>query len=438
MGNWLKSLLPTGLFGRSLLIIVSPLILLQVIASVIFYEQHWQIVSRRLASAVAGEVALAVAQIEAIGTGEERRQHLNEIGALLGVAFAWHDGEILANQSPDPDEDPVADGLIRAIDERLDRPFAVIGDAIERHLLVRVQLADGVLDAVVSRKRVHTSTTYVFMLWMVGSAMILFAVAGLFMRNQIRPIRRLAIAAERFGKGQNPGEVRIEGATEVRRAAIEFERMRERLTRQIQQRTDMLSGVSHDLRTPLTRMKLALTFLGDGPETDGLRTDIREMEQMLDAYLAFARGEAGETAEPTDLVALVEDVVEGARRGGTDVQLAVDGPVTLDLRPIAVRRGLANLIANACRHGRHVAVHLAHLDHSVEVTVDDDGPGVPRDRREDVFRPFVRLDPARSPQAVGVGLGLTIARDVMRSHGGDVLLEDSPYGGLRARVRLPG
>jgi two-component system osmolarity sensor histidine kinase EnvZ len=272
---------------------------------------------------------------------------------------------------------------------------------------------------------------------MVVSGGVLFAVALLFMRNQIRPIRRLAAAAERFGKGRDTPGFKPEGALEVRQASRAFLVMRERIQRQISQRTEMLAGVSHDLRTPLTRMKLQLALLGDSPDIAELKADVAEMERMIEGYLAFARGEGSEVPEPTDLAALIDDVCQAARRQGAVIDLAIDGDLILPLRPQAIRRCVTNLISNARRYGGYIAVAAGRRGRMVEVTIDDDGPGIPAERREEVFKPFYRLEASRNQATGGTGLGMTIARDIARHHGGDVTLDTSPLGGLRCVIRLP-
>jgi two-component system osmolarity sensor histidine kinase EnvZ len=273
---------------------------------------------------------------------------------------------------------------------------------------------------------------------MVGTSMILFAVASIFMRNQVRPIQRLAEAADQFGKGRDMEEdFRPEGALEVRRAAAAFNLMRRRIRRQIRQRTDMLSGVSHDLRTPITRMKLQLAMLADDSDVSELKGDIAEMERMIEGYLTFARGEGNEPTTETDLGLLVEDIVAIWRRNGVKIDCHVEGRLTAWVRPDAVKRSIENLVANASRYGGQLWVRAGRRGDAIEITVDDDGPGIPEAQREDVFRPFYRLEESRNPDTGGTGLGLAIARDLLRSHGGDIILEDSPHGGLRARARLP-
>ncbi len=278
-------------------------------------------------------------------------------------------------------------------------------------------------------------TIFLFVGWLVGSALLLFSIAALFMRNQVRAIRRLARSAEAFGMGRDVPAIRPEGASEVRQAAAAFNRMQDRIRRFLAQRTEMLAGVSHDLRTPLTRLRLALAML---PRTEELRqdvaemtADVEEMDRMIGGYLAFARGEGTEQAEAVNLAAILDDVAAGARRAGASLELDVPADLTLKLRADAVRRAVTNLVDNARRHARHVVLAAVAQGRSVLVTVDDDGPGIPADRRESVFRPF------ESGSSGGTGLGLTIARDIVRAHGGEIVLEDSPLGGLRARIRLP-
>jgi two-component system, OmpR family, osmolarity sensor histidine kinase EnvZ len=304
--------------------------------------------------------------------------------------------------------------------------------------LISIELHDGVLQVAAPRKRLFTPTTYIFVLWMAGSSLVLLAIASIFMRNQVRALRRLAAAAEGFGKGRDMPDFRLEGATEVRQAGNAFLKMRDRLRRQITQRTEMLAGVSHDLRTPLTRMRLALELMGDKePTVAELKADVIAMERMVQSYLAFARGEGPEQPRDLDLVLLIEEVAAVLRREGTPVSLALPEEYVLPLRPDAMRRCLANLLGNARRFASHIWVTAVPVRQGIDVLIDDDGSGIPVAERENVFRPFFRLDAPRNPTTSGVGLGLTIARDVARGHGGELTLEDSPQGGLRVRLHLP-
>jgi two-component system osmolarity sensor histidine kinase EnvZ len=333
--------------------------------------------------------------------------------------------------------DPLRDMLRRALNDRLSYPFDIDMAHAPETIAIRVGVPEGVYVILSPERRIYTPTTQVFIIWMTGSSILLSAIALLFMRNQIRPIRRLAEAAEAIGKGRDVPLFKLEGASEVRQAGAALMVMRDRLKRQITQRTTMLAGVSHDLRTPLTRMKLQLELMPHSDETRELGSDILEMETMLDAYLAFARGEEGEPAVLTDLGELLGEVVLAARRQNARIRLNVPEGAAVTLRRNAMKRCLANLIGNAVRYGKESQVNVAVHSNAVDIVVDDDGPGISPDRREEVFRPFTRLEESRNVDTGGVGLGLTIARDIARFHGGDIVLEDSPLGGLRARVWLP-
>ena len=344
--------------------------------------------------------------------------------------------EILSN-TPSKGSGLTEDVLTKALQDIIRHPFRIDSETLKRHVIVQVQLSNSVLQLIVSRKRLFSSTTYVFVLWMVGTSLILFGVATIFMRNQVKPIRRLAAAADNLGKGRDVTQFKPEGAQEVRQAAAAFLAMRERIMRQISQRTDMLSGVSHDLRTPLTRMKLQLAMLKQVDGIEELSGDIEEMEHMLEGYLAFARGEGAEAPRPSNVSTVLDEIVAQAHRKSSAIDLHTEGELLVPLRPQAFKRCITNLIDNAIRYANHVSVRAGMRGNAIEITVDDDGPGIPEDQREEVFRSFYRIENSRNPETGGVGLGLTIARDVARAHGGDITLSDSPLGGLRARVRLP-
>jgi two-component system osmolarity sensor histidine kinase EnvZ len=436
-GRWLKSLLPQGLLGRSLLIIVIPLVVLQVVSAYIFYTSHWETVARRLANGLAGDIGAVIESFRAFPGPEQRGRLVHIAVNKMDLDIRFEEGGILPNQPQRPPIGYMEVGLFDAMGERVQRPFQVDADTLEREIVIRVQLSDGLLVVYAPRKRLFTSTTYVFTLWMAGTAMLLFGVATVFMRNQVRSVRKLAVAADSFGKGRDIANFKPEGATEVRQAAQAFLQMRERIQRQITQRTEMLAGVSHDLRTPLTRMKLQLAMMGEFEGRPELEEDVAEMERMVEGYLAFARGEGSERPVATDLSQLAEEVVGRYRREGRTIDFHGEGEVVLPLRPNAMARALSNLVGNALRYGGHVWVRVGFRQDAAEAIIDDDGPGIPPDRREEVFKPFTRLESSRNPATGGVGLGLTIARDIVRGHGGDVVLETSPLGGLRVRLRLP-
>ncbi|WP_340115667.1 ATP-binding protein [Pelagibius sp. 7325] len=432
-----RRFLPRSLLGRSLLIIITPLILMQVISTWVFYDRHYNTITKRLAQGLAGDVAAVTTLLMRDPSVEQHREVFNIARNTMQLRLTLLEGNELPQLARPRVRTVVELRLEDALQERLGLPFVIDARSIEDRVEILVQLPQGVLRVLVTDERLFSSTTYIFISWTIGSSVLLFGIAVIFMRNQVKPIRRLARAAESFGKGREVQDFKPEGATEVRQAAAAFINMRDRIQRQIQQRTEMLAGVSHDLRTPLTRMKLQLEMLTDVPDVKYLQSDVAEMEHMVEGYLAFARGEGQETPAPTDLGVLLRDVVAQMTRDGRAVDLHVEQDLILPLRREGMRRCLTNLIANAQRHGTQVAVRAGRRKHAVEVTVDDDGPGIPPARHEDVFKPFFRLDQSRNPATGGIGLGLTIARDVARSHGGDVALESAPGGGLRVRVWLP-
>jgi two-component system osmolarity sensor histidine kinase EnvZ len=430
-----RRLLPRSLLGRSLLIILVPLVVVQAVALLLFYGSHLDLISRRLSGAVSGEIAQTIRLLDSAADAEDEdwilRGAEHDFDLHMRIEWSAH----LSTAKRINVLGPMDDDLAIALREKVGRPFTMDWTHDPQSVLIDVQLRDGVLHVEAPRKRLYTSMIYLFVVWVAGSSILLFTVAALFMRNQVRAIRRLAAAAENFGLGRDTGPIRPEGAAEVRRAATAFNRMQERIRRFLAQRTEMLAGVSHDLRTPLTRMRLALAMMpADGTQAEDIAemtADVEEMERMVGGYLAFARGEQAEQAQQVDVTAVLEEVAAGARRTGGNVALESPPGLTLSLRQDAIRRAVTNLVDNARRHAVRVALSAATVGRSVQITVDDDGPGIPLDRRESVFRPF------ESDAAGGTGLGLTIARDIVRAHGGDILLEDSPLGGLRARIRLP-
>ena len=434
--GWAKRLLPQTTFGRSLLLIVIPLVLVQMIAAWIFYDRHWETVAYRLSADVAGDIAMVIDAVEPVASDPGLSAQLRHASGMTELDFTFRSGALLPEAGP-ASGTTLEKQLSRALTRRVQRPFRIDDVSCDRCVLVDVQLDTGVLNVNIPRGRLFTATTYIFMLWMVGSSLVLLAIATVFLRNQVKSLRRLAAAAEEFGKGRPVSFTKPEGALEVRQAGAAFLRMRERIDRQIRQRTEMLAGVSHDLRTPLTRMKLALALIGEDASVAELKSDVAEMERLVNVYLDFARGEGTETIVETDIALLIEDVAAAAERQGAALTLGRIDELVLPVRPNALRRCLSNLIANARHYARHVWVGVLPVEDGIDILIDDDGPGIPAAERERVFQPFIRLDTSRNPSTGGVGLGLTIARDVARSHGGDVRLETSPQGGLRARVHLP-
>ena len=435
----LADLFPKGLYARSLLIVILPMVLLQTGVAYLFMQRHWDLVTHRLSNAVARDVGAIVDLYQGLPLGADDAR-LREIASAR-----FRMNVELMPPGPLPPVlprrffdalDPLTRALPKELSTQLKYPIWVDTVGKSGLMEIRVDLGFGVVRFVTKRSLGYDANVYIFIFWMLGASVALIAVAILFLRNQIRPILRLAKAAEDFGKGRFR-EFHPRGAREVRQAGYAFVEMKRRVERANEQRTAMLSGVSHDLRTILTRFRLSVAMLDQTNETLDLDKDVEEMQAMLEGYLAFARGDSGEEATPTDLVAMLEDMRADAERHGARVFLNAKGPLFVTVRPMAIRRCLGNLVGNAQRYGRRVEVWASREGKFVWAHVDDDGPGIPAKSREDVFRPFFRLDDARNVDQGGSGLGLAIARDIARSHGGDVSLGDSPLGGLRASVRIP-
>ena len=433
----IRGRVPKGLYARVLLIIMTPMVILQSVVAFVFMERHWNTVTRRLSAAVTQDIA-GVIDVYHSYPQDPQRVTLRRIAHQrldLTVDF------LPLGEMPSPGPKPFFSLLDQTLSvelrRKVGRPFWI--DTVGRSSLVeiRIQLDDAVMRIFAQRSSAYASNSHIFLLWMVGTSLVLLVVAILFMRNQIKPILALADAAESFGKGREVPSFQPRGAREVRRAAHAFIEMKRRVERAVDQRTTMLAGVSHDLRTLLTRFKLELALLGDSPEIDAMKRDVDEMARMLEAYLAFARGDSGEPSLPADIGALLEEIRADAERDGLRASANFYGDPIVTIRPAAFRRCIGNLVSNAARFADTVSL-TGHRDHRwVTITVDDDGPGIPADKRQEVFKPFLRLDDARNQDEGGTGLGLAIARDIARSHGGDITLSDSPLGGLRASVRVP-
>jgi two-component system osmolarity sensor histidine kinase EnvZ len=437
LGHSFKNWMPKGLYARALLIMIVPMVVLQSVVAFVFMERHWNTVTRRLSAAVVQDVAALMDVYNGYPQDKDHALLRRIAQQRLGLVVDFLPAGDMPPPGPKPFFSLLDQSLSAQIGRQISRPFWI--DTVGRSSLVeiRVQLDDAVMRVFAQRSAAYASNSDIFFLWMVGTSSILLIVAVLFLRNQIRPIVRLADAAESFGKGREEPNFRPRGALEVRRAAHAFIEMKSRIERSIEQRTAMLAGVSHDLRTILTRFKLELALIGDSPEVDGMRKDVDEMAAMLEAYLAFARGDSGEQAQPTEMAAALEELRSDAERNGHAATVSFQGLPVVTVKPAAFKRCLGNLVSNAARYADKIAIS-GHRDHRwLTVTVDDDGPGIPQNMREEVFKPFLRLDDARNQDEGGTGLGLAITRDIARSHGGDITLGDSPMGGLRAIVRIP-
>jgi len=430
--------LPKGLYARSLIIVIAPMILLQSVVTLVFMERHWQTVTLRLSAAVTRDIAAIVDMVETYPPGDNYAEVIRIAQQRLWLRIDIMPDAKLPPPGPKPFFSILDQSLSEEITRQINRPFWIDTIGASGVVEVRIQLENKVLRVFLRRNEAYASNSHIFLVWMVMTAVVLLMIAIAFLRNQIKPILQLAEAAESFGKGRPmPPDFRPRGAEEVRRAGNAFIQMRERIERQIEQRTAMLTGVSHDLRTILTRFKLQLALSGAKPDIEALDQDVNDMQSMLEGYLSFARGEALEDPGHFDLAAYFDKLREEAKLRNRSLKVTLAGQTDIHVRPNAFARLLSNIAGNAFRYAGNIRVTATHTRGSLRVIVDDDGPGVPVDKREDVFKPFLRLDEARNLDSSGTGLGLSIARDIARSHGGDIMLDDSPMGGLRVIIRVP-
>ena len=438
MGFRFKSWMPRGLYGRAALILIAPIVAIQLVVSIIFIQRHFEGVTRQLSKGAMIELRFVLSEVDAAPDLASAQARAGRLGAGLAM-----DVTLPADVPAPPSDrrgflDWSGGVMLVTLKEGVPQITGVdlLADPRAAHLWIATP--HGEMLVAMSRSRFTVSNPHQLLVLMAVASAFMTAVAFVFLRNQLMPITRLAAAAEAFGKGQTVA-YRPRGAREVRAAGAAFLDMRNRIERQIEQRTRMLSGVSHDLRTPLTRLKLGLAFLPEDEDTAALKRDVQDMERLVDEFLAFVRDEAGEEPVATDPRTLVLQAVENARRMGLSVQPgAMEGEGLVQMRPQAVMRALENLIMNAARHGSSAEVSLAVTDRACRITVEDDGPGIPKHRREEAMQPFSRLDGARDPnRGGGVGLGLAITADVARAHGGALRLGDSErLGGLKADLIL--
>lgn len=436
-----KTFLPRTLLGRSLMILITPVLLIQMIATFIFFDRHWSKMTMRLAYSVAGEVAVIANAMENNAAPNGAEDIMGYAAQHLDLLVGFKSGAKLESKGNNVYRDAWKSHMAKTLREQLNQSlrheFTLSMDKDEKWVEIDVQLEKGVMSVILPQRRLFSSSGYIFLLWMIGSSIVLLAIAIVFMRNQIRPIRKLAAAAERFGKGRDVAYFKPEGANEVRQAGQAFLEMHKRIRRQIEQRTTMLAGVSHDLRTPLTRLKLQLAMLGDSKDVVAMKDDIQEMEKMIGGYLDFVRGEGDEQPDSISLKALIEKCADAARRQELKIEASVPHDAMLMLRPLAMERALMNIINNAGQYGEHIWVATSLDGKYAFINIEDDGPGIAEDQYEEVFRPFYRVDPSRNTATGGVGLGLPIAMDIVHGHGGKIWLEKSGRGGLKVIIRLP-
>jgi two-component system, OmpR family, osmolarity sensor histidine kinase EnvZ len=436
---FLETYAPHGLYGRALAIMITPVVLLQILMAGIIIERYWDNVTKVLARSLSNEIGLLITLYERSDKSDAALEDIRVLARdKLRMDFGYEHSGTLPAPLPSPLFSLFDSKIKYYLSAESDRPYWVNSTAANGQVEIRVQVEKGlVFRTSVDADRAHAVGTPLMLAFIVLSTLSLLAIAIVFMRNQIRPIIDLTKAARAFGMGRELLKFKPRGATEVRLAGEAFVDMKRRIARHVEQRTTMLAGVSHDLRTILTRFKLELAVLGDHPKAKPLREDVNEMQQMLEDYMAFVRGDGGETASQFMVPELVQSSVHNFARGPSALEIESLPSIFIMAKPNAFKRLLGNIVSNAIRYGKTVRISGEVKDDRLWLYVDDDGPGIPLAQRDDVFRPFVRLDQARNLDHSGTGLGLAIALDIAQAHGGDIYLEDSPLGGLRVAIKIP-
>jgi two-component system, OmpR family, osmolarity sensor histidine kinase EnvZ len=434
----LERSLPRGLYRRSLIIVIAPIVLLQCIMAGFILNRHWDDVTKVLGRSLAREIGLLT---ELYDTSDKSDKAIANIEYVARNRLKLSLDIIRNAELPEPINRTfysiVDDKMTKYLERETGRPFWIDSDASDSKVEIQVLAAKGLIFKIqTDADRAYATSTFPLLAWMAISSLVLLGIAVAFLRNQINPIVELSGAAKSFGMGRGVAHFRPRGATEVKEAGLAFVDMQERISRHVEQRTAMLAGVSHDLRTILTRFRLELAFLGDNPRAQPLREDVDEMQRMLEAYIAFVRGDGGEKTHAVNLGEMLGAVTKSMTRNSALIEVDVPD-LDVNVKPNAFRRLLTNLVGNATRYAAKIAVKGTVENHMLTLMVDDDGPGIPMESREDVFRPFVRLDSARNLDETGTGLGLAIALDIAHAHGGKIRLDDSPMGGLRAVVQVP-
>ena len=428
-----KDVLPKGLYSRSLLIIIIPVVVLQGILTFVFLDRHWQLVTRKLSSAVASEIATFIDVVPSLG--------LNKV---IELSERFYDAEVnyipnkkLINNPPKP-INLVENTLSKELSKNMNNSFWVDAHTYEKRVIVQIEKKEGIYEFIIPRRNVYATNSHIFLVWMVISSLLLVSVAVIFMRQQIKPIEKLSKAAQQFGLGKKMENFKPSGATEVRRAAEAYLKMQERIERFIEQRTLMLAGVSHDLRTPLTRLKLQIEMLSDDKTNIELLSDVNEMQKMLENYLDFAEDVTREKATKTDLKRMISEIIDSESTKSKTIEFNIknDEPIFFECRTIAMKRCITNLLNNAYSYGDRIRISLERKKDVIDISIEDNGPGIDKSDYDKAIKPFIRLDSSRNQNIPGSGLGLSISQDITSNHGGKLIMSKSNLGGLKVQLKF--
>ena len=428
-----KDVLPKGLYSRSLLIIIIPVVVLQGILTFVFLDRHWQLVTRKLSSAVASEIATFIDVVPSLG--------LNKV---IELSERFYDAEVnyipnkkIINNPPKP-INLVENTLSKELSKNMNNSFWVDAHTYEKRVIVQIEKKEGIYEFIIPRRNVYATNSHIFLVWMVISSLLLVSVAVIFMRQQIKPIEKLSKAAQQFGLGKKMENFKPSGATEVRRAAEAYLKMQERIERFIEQRTLMLAGVSHDLRTPLTRLKLQIEMLSDDKTNIELLSDVNEMQKMLENYLDFAEDVTREKATKTDLKKMINEIIDSESSKSKTIEFNIknDEPIFFECRTIAMKRCITNLLNNACSYGDRIRISLERKKDIIDISIEDNGPGIDKSDYDKAIKPFIRLDSSRNQNIPGSGLGLSISQDITSNHGGKLIMSKSNLGGLKVQLKF--
>ena len=428
-----KDVLPKGLYSRSLLIIIIPVVVLQGILTFVFLDRHWQLVTRKLSSAVASEIATFIDVVPSLG--------LNKV---IELSERFYDAEVnyipnkkIINNPPKP-INLVENTLSKELSKNMNNSFWVDAHTYEKRVIVQIEKKEGIYEFIIPRRNVYATNSHIFLVWMVISSLLLVSVAVIFMRQQIKPIEKLSKAAQQFGLGKKMENFKPSGATEVRRAAEAYLKMQERIERFIEQRTLMLAGVSHDLRTPLTRLKLQIEMLSDDKTNIELLSDVNEMQKMLENYLDFAEDVTREKATKTDLKKMINEIIDSESSKSKTIEFNIknDEPIFFECRTIAMKRCITNLLNNACSYGDRIRIALEKKKDVIDISIEDNGPGIDKSDYDKAIKPFIRLDSSRKKNIPGSGLGLSISQDITSNHGGKLIMSKSNLGGLKVQLKF--